>query len=86
MGMTLPQPLLGELQAGPGIPGKPVAAITTVWYPTSHADALIGKILEGYDHAGGPGPQLNVPAMFLDQIHTSDVGVAKAKKHNVALA
>lgn len=84
LGMTLPRLSPGATQAGNK--PKPVAAITTVWYSTSHADVLIGKILEGYDHAGGPGPQLSVPAMFLDQVHTNDIGVAKAKKYNVTLA
>jgi hypothetical protein len=64
---------------------RPVAALTTVWYQHSHADVLIGKILEGYDHLGGPGPQLTVPAMLMDAIHPSDLGVARAKKHGVRL-
>jgi len=33
---------------------KTVAAITTSYYATSHADLLIGKILEGYHQDGGP--------------------------------
>ncbi len=84
LGMTLPRLSHGEPQDRPK--PKPVAAITTSWYSTSHADVLIGKILEGYDHLGGPGPQLTVPALFLDQVLSNDIGVAKAKQYNVTLA
>lgn len=81
--LILPRLSRGESPAGKP---KPVAGITTAWYPTSHADVLLGKILEGYDHAGGPGPQLSLPALFLDEVHPNDIGLARAKKHNVALA
>lgn len=64
---------------------KTVAAITTSYYPTSHADLLIGKILDGFDQAGGPGPELRVGALYLDQHHPSGLGRAKAKEHDVPL-
>lgn len=64
---------------------KVVAAITTSYYPNSHADLLIGKILEGYEQDGGPGPDLRVGALYLDQHHPSGLGEAKAKAHQVPL-
>ncbi len=76
------------LEAGPQDRRAPkrVAAITTVWFPTSHADVLIGKLLDGYDHAGGPGPNLTLSSLFLDDPESSQMGLAKAKQHNVRLA
>ena len=67
------------------VPLKPVAAITTVYYPHSHADLLIGKILHGYDHAGGPGPRLRLPAMYMDKVHEEDIGLERAEEHNISL-
>jgi hypothetical protein len=37
---------------------KSVAAIVTIYRKGSHTDVLIGKILEGWEQQGGPGPNL----------------------------
>ena len=79
-GLALPRTLEAS-----EVPLKPVAAITTVYYPYSHADLLIGKILHGYDHAGGRGPRLRLPAMYMDKVHKHDIGLERAKEHNVTL-
>ncbi|MFM8581161.1 MAG: hypothetical protein ACKOFW_06605 [Planctomycetaceae bacterium] len=64
-------------QGTPGVPPRllsrppraklPVAAICTVYHRASHADVIVGKILEGWQQAGGPGPDLRVAAMYVDQ-------------------
>ena len=42
---------------------KKVAAIVTVYHKWSHADVIVGKVLEGYHYDGKDGPNLQV-AMF----------------------
>ena len=46
---------------------------------------LVGKILEGWKQDGGPGPNLRVAAMYLDQSKPDDLGVRLAKKFNVPI-
>ncbi len=60
---------------------KKVAAIVTVYTRWSHADVIVGKILEGYNHDGGAGPNLKLVAMYVDQTPDKDMSRALAKKH-----
>jgi hypothetical protein len=60
---------------------KTVAAIITEYRTNSHADVIIGKILEGFDQEGGPGPDLKVVSMFVDQYPEKDMARDLAKKH-----
>jgi len=60
----------------------PVAAIITEYRNNSHADVIIGKILEGWKQDGGAGPNLKLAAMYVDQFPKSDMSRALAKKHN----
>ena len=39
-------------------PKKKIAAVVTVYNKHSHADVIVGKILEGYNYDGGAGPNL----------------------------
>jgi hypothetical protein len=61
---------------------KSVAAIVTEYREGSHADVIVGKILEGYDQKGGKGPALRVASMFTDQVPAGDMSRALAEKHN----
>jgi hypothetical protein len=65
---------------------KKVAAIITVYHYHSHADVIIGKILEGYDHQGGPGPEMKVVSMYVDQFPREDLSRALARKHGFTIA
>jgi hypothetical protein len=60
---------------------KRVAAIVTEYRKNSHADVIVGKILEGYDQKGGPGPDLKLVTMYVDQFPDSDMSRALAQKH-----
>src|SRR5690606_27647990 len=63
----------------------PVAAVTTEYRVNSHADVILGKILEGYDQLGGPGPKLKLVSVYTDQVPTNDISREKAKKHGFAI-
>jgi hypothetical protein len=60
---------------------KKVAAVITEYRPRSHADVIVGKILEGYDQDGGHGPALRVVSMYVDQFPANDMSRDLARKH-----
>lgn len=60
---------------------KSVAAVVTVYTHKSHADVLVGKILEGWKQDGGPGPALKLAALYVDQFPARDLSRGLAKKH-----
>jgi hypothetical protein len=64
---------------------KKVAAIITEYRLHSHADVIVGKILEGYNYDGGAGPDLKVASMYVDQFPARDMSRGLAKKHNVPI-
>jgi hypothetical protein len=64
----------------------PVAAIVTEYRPASHADVIVGKILEGFSQDGGSGPDLTIAAMYTDQVPEKDLSRSLAKKYGFRLA
>ena len=64
----------------------PVAAVVTEYRSNSHADVIIGKILEGFDQKGGPGPALRLVSMYVDQFNKNDMSRDLAKKHGFHIA
>ena len=68
-----------------GDPPKKVAAVVTEYRRHSHADILVGKILEGYLHDGKSGPNLRVVSMFVDQFPANDLSRDLAKKHGFTI-
>src|SRR5688572_15194081 len=73
--------LLEEARAAQQRERLPVAGIVTTYRTNSHADVIIGKILEGYDQAGGPGPDLRLVSLYVDQTPKADMSAGLAKKH-----
>lgn len=69
------------------LPVKPksVAAVVTVYFYNSHADVILGKIMEGWQQDGGPGPALQLSAVYIDQFPDSDIGRAACQKHGVPI-
>ena len=64
---------------------KKVAAIVTEYRRWSHADVIVGKVLEGYLHDGKAGPDLEVVSMYLDQFPKADWSRGLAKKHGFTI-
>jgi hypothetical protein len=64
----------------------PVAALVTTYGPVTHADVIVGKILEGYAHDGGPGPNLKLASLYVDQRHPKDMSRGLAEKHKFRIA
>ena len=64
----------------------PVAAVVSVYTPNSHADVIVGKILEGYRQDGGVGPDLELVSLFTDQVPSQDMSREKAKLHGFRIS
>ena len=61
-----------------------VAAITTVYYPASHADVIISKFLKGWSiDEGFITPEVDLVSLYIDQIPETDIGLDLAKKYGV---
>lgn len=63
-----------------------VAAVVTVYTENSHTDVLIGKILEGWLQDGGPGPNLELVSMYVDQFGLHDMSRDMARRHGFRIA
>lgn len=59
----------------------PVAGVVTVYHHNSHADVIIGKVLEGWAQDGGPGPDLELVSLYVDQVGANDLSAGLSKKH-----
>jgi len=65
------------------LPKRPVAGVVTIYKRNTHADVILGKILEGYDQQGGHGPALKLASLYIDQPKSSHLGLELAHKHRV---
>jgi hypothetical protein len=64
---------------------KKVAAVVTVYRKKSHADVLVGKILDGWRQDGGLGPDLQLASLYVDQYPAEDMSVELSRKHGFRL-
>ena len=62
-----------------------VAALVTVYHRHSHADVILGKILEGYLHDGKARPGLRVASLYVDQFPVGDLSRDLAKRHGFTI-
>ncbi|MGL4555486.1 MAG: hypothetical protein ACRC33_30320, partial [Gemmataceae bacterium] len=77
--------LAAALAGGPPARPRPVAAVITMYNRGSHADVLLGKILEGWKQDGGPGPALELASLYVDQFPPDDIARAVSKKFRVPI-
>ncbi|QDU10343.1 hypothetical protein [Gimesia aquarii] len=64
---------------------KSVAAIVSIYEQGTHADVLIGKILEGWKQDGGAGPALKLASLYVDQFTDKDMSRKMAARYNVPI-
>ena len=64
----------------------PVAAVITTYTQYSHADVIVGKILEGWLQDRGLGPDLELVSLYVDQFSGNDLSRGLAKKYGFRLA
>ena len=64
----------------------PVAAVITEYRKYTHADVILGKILEGWRQAGGEGPDLELVSVYVDQFPQNDLSRGLARKHGFRIA
>ena len=65
---------------------KRIAAIITEYRLDSHADVIVGRLLEGYEYNGRhQTPQVEVVSMYTDQVPSNDMSRAMAAKHGVKI-
>jgi hypothetical protein len=61
---------------------KRVAALVTEYRRHSHADVIVGKILEGFNYDGMERPQMRLASMYVDQSPDGDMSRALAQRYD----
>jgi hypothetical protein len=64
---------------------KKVAAIVTEYRKWSHADVIVGKILEGFNYDNKDSPNLKLVSMYVDQFPENDMSRDLAKKYKFTI-
>jgi hypothetical protein len=64
---------------------KRVAGVVTEYRRHSHADVILGKILEGYLHDGRDFPRLRLVSLFVDQSPRNDLSRDLARRHHFTI-
>lgn len=65
---------------------KKIAAIVSTYFSHSHADLIVSKFATGFPTDQGVlKPKVDLVSMYIDQLHTSDVGMELAQEHGVAV-
>jgi hypothetical protein len=64
---------------------KKIAAIITEYRKWSHADVIVGKVLEGFNYDNKDGPNLRLVCMYVDQFVEKDMSRDLAKKYKFTI-
>lgn len=60
---------------------KQVAAVVTEYRRHSHADVIVGKIIEGFSYDNKDRPRMRLASLFVDQFPKGDMSRQLAKKY-----
>lgn len=61
-----------------------IAAIVTTYFQNSHADLIVSKFAEGFPSEDGlVPPDVKIVSMYMDQIHSKDVGMKFASDNGI---
>ncbi|MCW5977669.1 MAG: hypothetical protein KIT09_06310 [Bryobacteraceae bacterium] len=64
-----------------------IAAVITEYRRNSHADVIVGRLLEGYEYYGRRrAPRVKVVSMYTDQVPANDMSRAMAVRHGFPIA
>src|SRR5579862_4644878 len=77
-----------DAQTAQTSPKRPrIACLVSYWgLPTSHADWIVNKLLDGYWWRGAPTPsQVEVVSVYIDQLDTSLLGQKVCKAKNIPI-
>ncbi len=77
--------LAPRLFAAEAVKPKRIAAVATIYRHGSHTDVIVGKILEGWKQDRGPGPNLVLASLYVDQFPEGDMARSMAKKYGFPL-
>lgn len=69
------------------MPNRPnVALVLNVWFPNSHADVFLSRLLEGYRLNGvSHRPRLNTVSFYVDQFPTNDMAREQAQEYGIRI-
>lgn len=84
-GLAFTSTTIQAFGAAQSVRRKKVAAIVTIYRRDSHADVLVGKILEGWEQNGGAGPELDLVSLYVDQYPDDDLAKGLAAKYGFRL-
>ncbi|MFC1693603.1 hypothetical protein ACFL1R_08880 [Candidatus Latescibacterota bacterium] len=86
LAMPLALPFTGMIREGNAANRKKVAAIITEYRHNSHAEMIVGRMLEGYSYYGkNITPRVEVVSMYTDRVPDNDMSRAKAAQYNVPI-
>ncbi len=60
---------------------KRVAAVVTEYRRWSHADVIVGKIIEGFNYDGRERPRMRLASLYVDQTPKGDLSRALSQKY-----
>lgn len=76
-----------EPSDGASKPRPRVAAIVTVYHHNSHADMIVGRLLQGYTLDGqGERPRMQLASLYVDQFPAKDTSRELARRHGFRLS
>lgn len=86
--MTAPTSIRGSAHGAPAHPRRPnrVAAVVNEYWPRSHADLIVGKLIGGYEVMWTPiRPHIDVESLYVHDPGPTDIGARVAADQEIGL-